>query len=50
MPRSDKTGPEGQGAHFVHCEQFAILEAHGGKVISKEFVEPPQHKPAHHIR
>ncbi len=32
-------------AHFGHCEQFAILEVRDGKIISKEFIEPPEHRP-----
>lgn len=31
--------------HFGHCEGFEIYDVDGGKVVNKEFVENPGHKP-----
>mgnify|MGYP001767435860 CR=1 FL=1 len=31
--------------HFGHCEQFAIFEVEGRKIVSCEMVTPPPHQP-----
>ncbi|MCU0589695.1 MAG: P-loop NTPase [Syntrophobacteraceae bacterium] len=31
--------------HFGHCEQFAIVDVHDGKIDGKEIVTPPPHEP-----
>lgn len=32
-------------AHFGHCEQFAIYQVSGNKIVSSEVVDPPAHQP-----
>lgn len=31
--------------HFGHCENFAIIETEGGKIVSVDSIDPPEHKP-----
>jgi len=37
-------------AHFGHCEKFAILEVKDGKILKKDYVDPPFHQPGSHPR
>ena len=31
--------------HFGHCEKFALVKTEDGRIINKEFVQPPLHQP-----
>lgn len=31
--------------HFGHCERFTIYEAKDGKIVMRQFIENPGHKP-----
>ncbi|NOZ48181.1 MAG: ATPase [Chlorobi bacterium] len=31
--------------HFGHCEKFAIIKTIDNKVISEQYIEPPEHQP-----
>ncbi len=33
------------GAHFGHCEQFAVVTVAGGQIIKTETLTPPPHEP-----
>ena len=32
-------------AHFGHCEKFAIVKTDGAKVLTEEYLTPPEHQP-----
>lgn len=32
-------------AHFGHCEGFEVYEVEDGKIIKREFIENPGHRP-----